>query len=39
MTSVGDIAPRPATGSPIVKVGRSEPCPCESGKKSKRCCA
>jgi uncharacterized protein len=22
-----------------VKIGRNEPCPCESGKKFKRCCA
>jgi uncharacterized protein len=30
-------APKPATAPR--KVGRNEPCPCGSGKKSKRCCA
>lgn len=30
-------APKPATARP--KVGRNEPCPCGSGKKSKKCCA
>lgn len=29
---------KPATGSDGRRVGRNEPCPCGSGKKSKKCC-
>lgn len=28
----------PSVAAPVVKVGRNDPCPCGSGKKSKRCC-
>jgi len=31
------VSPRPAN-LPRVKVGRNKPCPCDSGKKFKRCC-
>ena len=26
------------TAMPVAKVGRNDPCPCDSGRKSKRCC-
>jgi tetratricopeptide (TPR) repeat protein len=28
----------PRIAPPVVKVGRNEPCPCESGRKFKKCC-
>jgi hypothetical protein len=30
--------PQPNLPSTTIKVGRNEPCPCRSGKKSKHCC-
>lgn len=38
----GEEPPVPERQSPVIaapKIGRNEPCPCGSGKKSKRCCA
>jgi len=29
----------PAPIAPTTKVGRNDPCPCGSGRKSKKCCA
>jgi SEC-C motif-containing protein len=34
----GDIKDEPPLITKVAKVGRNEPCPCGSGKKSKRCC-
>lgn len=37
----GDGDPLGSKGEPLAaapRVGRNEPCPCGSGKKSKRCC-
>lgn len=36
---IGGALPAPSIGARSAKVGRNEPCPCGSGKKSKRCCA
>jgi preprotein translocase subunit SecA len=42
MRGSGQRPPAPATPSPAVsshsKVGRNDPCPCQSGKKYKKCC-
>ncbi len=32
-------APVAIPGTPVLKAGRNDPCPCGSGKKYKKCCA